>query len=200
MIRIIIAEDQRMLRGALGSLLDLEDDIEVIAQVENGDEALKAILTLQPDVCLMDIEMPVKSGLEVAEMLKTGGSSCKIIILTTFARPGYFERAVKAGVHGYMLKDGSSDDLAETIRNVMRGKREFAPELIFGSFKEDNPLTEREQEVLRLVAEGKTAKEISSQLYLSSGTVRNYMSEIISKLQVKNRIEAIATAQEKGWI
>lgn len=200
MIRIMIAEDQRMLRGALGSLLDLEDDIEVIAEVENGEEALKRILTEKPDVCLMDIEMPIKSGLDVAEELAIQGSTCKIIILTTFARPGYFERAVKAGVHGYMLKDGSSDELAETIRQVVKGKREFAPDLIFGSFKSENPLTDREREIMRLAAAGKTAKEIATELYLSPGTVRNYISEVISKLNSKNRIEAIGIAEEKGWL
>ncbi|KOP83417.1 response regulator transcription factor [Cytobacillus solani] len=200
MIRIVIAEDQGMLRGALGSLLDFEEDIEVIAQAKNGKEALYFIQTLEPDVCLMDIEMPLMSGLEVAEILMKQGADCKIIILTTFARPGYFERAVKADVHGYLLKDGSSDELAESIRSVMKGKREFAPELIFGSMKDENPLTEREREVLRMVADGKTAKEISAILFLSAGTVRNYMSEIISKLHVKNRIEAISIAEEKGWI
>lgn len=200
MIKIMIAEDQRMLRGALGSLLNLEDDIEVIAEVENGEEAFKAILSLQPDVCLMDIEMPIKSGLDVAEELKRLGSPCKIIILTTFARPGYFKRAVNAGVHGYVLKDGSSDELAETIRKVNKGKREYAPELVFGSLQEENPLTEREREIMKLVAEGKTAKEISAELYLSSGTVRNYISEVINKLHVKNRIEAISVVQEKGWL
>ena len=121
-------------------------------------------------------------------------------MLTTFARPGYFERAVKAGVHGYLLKDGSIDDLAESIRKVMKGKREFAPELIINSYHEDNPLTEREQEVLKLAAEGKTSKEISAQLFLSAGTVRNYMSEILQKLEAKNKIEAITTAEGKGWI
>ncbi len=200
MISIVIAEDQGLLRGALGSLLDFEDDFEVIAQVRNGKEALQSIISLQPDVCLMDIEMPIKSGLEVAEELKKLGSDCKIIILTTFARPGYFERAIKADVHGYMLKDGSSDELAEAIRNVVKGKREFASELIFGSMKDENPLTDREREVLRMVADGNTAKEISAALFLSTGTVRNYMSEIISKLNVKNRIEAISIAEEKGWI
>lgn len=200
MITVMIAEDQRMLRGALGSLLNLEDDIEVIAEVGNGDEAFKAIVSLTPDVCLMDIEMPIKSGLDVAEELKEMNSPCKIIILTTFARPGYFKRAVNAGVHGYVLKDGSSDELAETVRKVVKGKREFAPELVFGSLQENNPLSDREREVLKLAAEGKTAKEISAELFLSSGTVRNYISEAINKLQVKNRIEAIAVAQEKGWL
>ncbi|WP_053361026.1 response regulator transcription factor [Bacillus sp. FJAT-27251] len=200
MIKLMIAEDQGMLRGALGSLLSFEDDLEVIGQAANGNEALEMILSLQPDVCLLDIEMPYKSGLEVAEAIKRLHSPCKVIILTTFARPGYFERAVKAGVHGYLLKDGSSDELAECIRSVMKGKREFAPELIFGSMKEDNPLTEREQEVLKLASEGCTSKEISARLYLSAGTVRNYMSEILNKLDVKNRVEAVTVAKERGWI
>lgn len=200
MIKIVIAEDQRMLRGALRSLLNLEDDLEVIGNAENGKEALDKILALEPDVCLLDIEMPLLSGLDVAEEIKRRNSSCKIIILTTFARPGYFERAVKLGVNGYLLKDGSSDDLADSIRMIMKGKNEFAPELIFGSLQDENPLTKREQEVLRLVAKGKTMKEVSRELYLSSGTVRNYMSEIISKLGANNRITAISIAEEKGWI
>lgn len=200
MIKIIIAEDQGMLRGALGSLLDLEEDMEVVAQVQNGAEALDMIHVLQPDICLMDIEMPIKSGLEVAEELKRRRSNCRTIILTTFARPGYFERAVKAEVHGYLLKDGPVDGLTEAIRHVMKGNREFSPELIFGSFKDENPLTERERDVLKMVAEGLSTREVAGQLFLSHGTVRNYMSEIINKLQVKNRIEAISVAEEKGWI
>ncbi|MCR2822529.1 response regulator transcription factor [Lederbergia panacisoli] len=200
MIRIVIAEDQRILRGALGALLDFEDDLEVVGQAENGEEALKLVKELNPDICLMDIEMPLKSGLEVASELKQEGSSVKVIILTTFARPGYFERAMKAGVHGYLLKDGSIDELASAIRNVMKGKREFSHELIMNSYNKDNPLTEREQEILKLAAEGKTGKEISKTLFLSQGTVRNYMSEILQKLESKNKIEAISVAQEKGWI
>ncbi|MBS4205380.1 response regulator transcription factor [Lederbergia citrea] len=200
MIRIVIAEDQRILRGALGALLNFEEDMEVVGQAENGEEALKLVSTLEPDICLMDIEMPLKTGLEVAAELKRSDSACKVIMLTTFARPGYFERAVKAGVHGYLLKDGSIDELAEAIRRVMQGKREFAHELIMNSYNEDNPLTEREKEVLKLAAEGKTSKEISAKLFLSSGTVRNYMSDIIQKLDSKNKIEAISVAEEKGWI
>lgn len=196
----MIAEDQGMLRGALGSLLDFEDDIEIVGEASNGKEALNMITSLQPDVCLMDIEMPLMSGLDVAEKAKKQFSTCKIIILTTFARPGYFEQAVKIGVNGYMLKDGSIDELAESIRSVMKGKREFAPELIFGSMKHDNPLTDREKDVLRLASEGKTSKDISSELFLSAGTVRNYMSEILNKLEVKNRTEAVTVAKEKGWI
>ncbi|MFD0767664.1 response regulator transcription factor [Bacillus sp. CGMCC 1.60114] len=200
MIRIIIAEDQRMLRGALGALLDLEDDIEVVGQAENGAEALKLIEALQPDVSIMDIEMPIQSGLDVAETLRKQQSQCRVMILTTFARPGYFERAMKANVHGYLLKDSPSEDLAAAIRNVMNGKREISPELMFGLWQEQNPLTDREKEVLLLAKEGKTANEIAKTLYLSSGTVRNYISDVLTKLDAKNRIEAITIAEEKGWI
>lgn len=200
MIRVIISEDQRMLRGALGTLLNFEEDIEVIAQAENGEEALAFIEKLQPDVCLLDIEMPIKSGLDVAEELQASGSPCKIIMLTTFARPGYFERALHANVHGYLLKDGPSEELAEAIRNVVKGKREFASELIFGSIKTENPLSEREREILTLVSEGKTVKEIAGHLFLSQGTIRNYISESISKLAAKNRIEAITEAKKNGWL
>ncbi|WP_020059769.1 response regulator transcription factor [Bacillus sp. 123MFChir2] len=200
MIRIIIAEDQRMLRGALGALLDLEDDIEVVGQAENGEEALKLIETLQPDISIMDIEMPIQSGLDVAETLRKQKLPCKVMILTTFARPGYFERAMKANVHGYLLKDSPSEDLAAAIRNVMNEKREISPELMFGLWQEQNPLTDREKEVLLLAKEGKTTNEIAKTLYLSSGTVRNYISDILTKLDAKNRIEAIGIAEEKGWI
>lgn len=200
MIRIIIAEDQRMLRGALGALLDLEDDIEVVGQAENGEEALKLIETLQPDISIMDIEMPIQSGLDVAETLRKRQLPCKVMILTTFARPGYFERAMKANVQGYLLKDSPSEDLAAAIRNVMNGKREISPELMFGLWQEQNPLTDREKEVLLLAKEGKTTNEIAKMLYLSPGTVRNYISDVLTKLDAKNRIEAIGIAEEKGWI
>ncbi|OZI10188.1 DNA-binding response regulator [Bacillaceae bacterium SAS-127] len=200
MIRIFIAEDQRMLLSALGTLLNLEEDMEIIGQATDGQEAVDLIKRLNPDVCLMDIEMPLKNGLEVTEELKIDLPACKVIILTTFARPGYFERAIKIGVHGYLLKDGSIGDLAAAIRNVMQGQRVFNPELMFDTIREANPLTTREQEILTLAAEGKTTKEMTSELFLSSGTVRNYLSEIIQKLEAKNRIEAIRMAKEKGWI
>ncbi|CAH2714177.1 Transcriptional regulatory protein DesR [Neobacillus rhizosphaerae] len=200
MIRLFIAEDQRMLLGALASLLDLEADMKVIGQAMNGEEALEAILALEPDVCLMDIEMPVLNGLEVADELARRSSPSKVIILTTFARPGYFERAVKIGVHGYLLKDGEIDELAGAIRAVTAGKRVFSPELTFDVIREENPLTPKEQEILRLASLGKTTKEITSELYLSSGTVRNYISEIIHKLDAKNRTEAASIAEKKGWI
>lgn len=200
MIRLVIAEDQRILRGALASLLDFEEGMEVVGQAENGEQALELVLQEKPDVCLMDIEMPIISGLEAAAELKKRQSACKVIILTTFARPGYFEKAIKAGVQGYLLKDGAIEELAESIRRVVKGKHEFAQELIMNSFKEDNPLTAREQEILSLAAAGETSKEIAQNLFLSAGTVRNYMSEILQKLQSKNKIEAISEAKEKGWI
>jgi two-component system response regulator DesR len=200
MIRIMIAEDQRMLRGALASLLDLEDDLEVIGEAGNGEEALQQISSLKPDLCLMDIEMPVMTGLEVAERIQQLGLNCRIIILTTFARPGFLERAIQAGVQGYLLKDEPSDRLAEAIRRVMNGGREVSPELVFGAAKEANPLTEREKEVLKLAATGMNANHIATSLHLSYGTVRNYLSEAFNKLGAKNRMEAVSMAEEKGWL
>ncbi|RSD25395.1 response regulator transcription factor [Mesobacillus subterraneus] len=197
MIRIVIAEDQRMLLGALGSLLSLEDDMEVVGKAANGEEAVHLAKQLQPDVCIMDIEMPGKTGLEAAEELK--GLGCKVIILTTFARSGYFQRALKAGVSGYLLKDSPSEELASSIRSVMGGRRVYAPELMDDVYSEENPLTEREMEVLELVADGKNTKEIAGQLSITTGTVRNYISTILDKLQVTNRIEAITQSKEKGW-
>lgn len=197
MIKIVIAEDQRMLLGALGSLLSLEDDMEVIGKANNGNEAVSLVKQLQPDICIMDIEMPEKTGLEAAEEIK--GGNCKVIILTTFARSGYFQRALKAGVRGYLLKDSPSEELASSIRNIVAGKRIYAPELMDDLYTEENPLTEREREVLELVAEGRNTKEIAEQLNIKTGTVRNYISAILEKLEVTNRIEAITQSKEKGW-
>ncbi|MDQ0246850.1 two-component system response regulator DesR [Bacillus fengqiuensis] len=197
MITIVIAEDQRMLLGALGSLVNLEEDMEVVGKASNGEEAVALVQQLKPDICIMDIEMPGKSGLEAAEELK--GLDCKVIILTTFARTGYFQRALKAGVKGYLLKDSPSEELASSIRSVMAGRRMYAPELMDDVYSEENPLTEREKEVLELVADGKNTKEIADQLSIKTGTVRNYISAILDKLEVKNRIEAITQSKEKGW-
>ena len=197
MIRIVIAEDQQMVLGALGSLLNLEEDMEVVGKSRNGEEAISLVHKLQPDICIMDIEMPIKSGLDAAEELK--GQGCKFIILTTFARTGYFQRAIKAGVSGYLLKDSPSEELAKTIRSVMAGKRVYAPELMDDFYSEENPLTQREKEVLELVADGKNTNEIADELRIKSGTVRNYISTILDKLEVKNRIEAISRSKEKGW-
>ncbi|ANY66868.1 DNA-binding response regulator [Paenibacillus sp. BIHB 4019] len=197
MIRIVIAEDQRMLLGALASLLDLEDDMTVVGKAGNGEEAITLVQLHKPDICIMDIEMPVKNGLEAAEEIRQLG--CKVIILTTFARSGYFDRALKAGVCGYLLKDSPSEELASSIRSVMTGRRIYAPELVDDAYGQENPLTEREKEVLGLIADGKNTKEIADQLYLTNGTVRNYISVILDKLGVSNRIEAITRFKEKGW-
>lgn len=198
LIRIVIAEDQRMLLGALGSLLDLEPDMKVIGKATNGEEAVQLVKQHQPDVCVMDIEMPVKSGLDAAMELKD--HSCKIIILTTFARAGYFERAREANVSGYLLKDSPSEQLANSIRTIMNGQKIYAPELVDMTYsQQQNPLTRREKEVIELVAAGKNTKEISSKLSITPGTVRNYISVILDKLEVSNRIEAISRFKEKGW-
>lgn len=200
MIRIVIAEDQGMMLGALGALLNMEDDFEVVGKATNGEEAISFVQELKPDICIMDIEMPIKTGLDAAEALQE--STCKIIILTTFARPGYFERARKAGVFGYLLKDSPIEELADAIRKVMDGRRIFSPELVDIVYEDgitESPLTTRESEVLQLVSEGKTTRQIAKDLYLSHGTVRNYISIILNKLQVDNRIEAISKYKEKGW-
>ncbi|TSB46044.1 response regulator transcription factor [Alkalicoccobacillus porphyridii] len=197
MIKIYIAEDQQLLLGALEALLNLEDDMEIVGKGKSGQEAVDYVQKHKPDVCIMDIEMPEKTGLEAAEELKSSG--CKLVILTTFARSGYFQRALQAGVSAYLLKDSSSDELAQAIRHVMDGKRVYAPELMDDVFRETNPLTEREKAVLSLIAEGKSTKEISVELDIKIGTVRNYVSVILEKLDVKNRIEAVTHSKEKGW-
>lgn len=197
MIRIVIAEDQKMLLGALAALLDLEEDMSVVGKANNGEDVIKLVQLHNPDICIMDIEMPLKNGLEAAEELKR--SSCKVIILTTFARSGYFERAVKAGVNGYMLKDSPSDELASAIRSVMEGRRIYASELVDEVYSEENPLTDRENEVIILMSEGKSTKDIATQLFITVGTVRNYISSILDKLEAGNRIEAITRFKEKGW-
>ncbi|GGH73507.1 two-component system response regulator DesR [Pullulanibacillus pueri] len=199
MIRIVIAEDQRLLLGALGSLLDLEEDMDVVGKARDGEEALRLVKHYQPDICIMDIEMPVKSGLEAAEALKD--DPCKIIILTTFARPGYFQRARQAGVSGYLLKDSPSEELASSIRLITEGRRVYAPELVDMAFANESqsPLTKREEEVIKLMADGKNTKEIAGELFITNGTVRNYISVILDKLNVSNRIEAVSRFREKGW-
>ncbi|MGJ9382710.1 DNA-binding response regulator [Salipaludibacillus neizhouensis] len=197
MIRIVIAEDQKMLLGALAALLDLEEDMSVVGSASNGEDAVNLVYKHDPDVCIMDIEMPKRTGLDAAEELKE--LDCKVIILTTFARSGYFQRAVKAGVNGYMLKDNPSEELANAIRSVMDGRRIYAPELVDEFYSPQNPLTDRENDVLALMAAGKSTKDIADELHLTNGTVRNYISSILEKLEVTNRIEAITRFKEKGW-
>ena len=171
--------------------------MEVVGRAGDGEEAVRLVRSLRPDVCVMDIEMPKKSGLEAAEELR--GADCKVVILTTFARAGYFERALKAGVGGYLLKDSPSEELAASIRSVAAGRRIYAPDLVDDVYAESNPLTERETEVLERMADGKNTKEIASQLFITTGTVRNYVSVILDKLDVGNRIEAIKRFKDKGW-
>lgn len=198
MIRIVIAEDQGMVLGALESLLSLEEDMGVVGKAKNGEEALTLVKRHQPDICIMDIEMPLKSGLDAAEELKD--NACKVVVLTTFARTGYFERARKAGVSGYLLKDSPSEELASSIRTIMHGRRVYSPELVDMAYGNENPLTAREEQVIELIAEGKNTKEIANRLYLTNGTVRNYVSIILDKLEAGNRIEAVSKVKEKGWI
>ncbi|MBW5446575.1 response regulator [Cohnella sp. CFH 77786] len=199
-MKVIVAEDQGMLRGALSALLDLEDDIEVVGQAENGEQALQLIRSLRPDLCVLDIEMPKLSGLDVAEKLKEEGDPCRVVILTTFSRAGYFQRAMRAGARGFMLKDSPIDELAAALRNVYAGKRAVNAELALSFYEAENPLTEREREVLKLAREGLSAGDIAGRLYLSAGTVRNYLSEAIQKLEAKNRIDAIGIAERNGWL
>ncbi|MGG4106871.1 response regulator transcription factor [Paenibacillus lautus] len=201
MIRIVIAEDQKMLRGAFASLLNFEDDIEVVAEVPDGQQAWDAIEQHQPDVCLLDIEMPHISGLELAESIRQAGLPCKIMIVTTFARPGYLQKAMDAQVEGYLLKDEPIDFLIAAIRRVMKGERVVSTDLAAALFmKEENPLSEREIEMLRLTKEGMTTGDISKALFLTRGTVRNYLSSAIQKLAAESRQQAVATAEDKGWL
>ncbi len=198
MIKILIAEDQVLLASALAMILNLEEDLEVAGIAENGQEALVLAGKHAPDILLTDIEMPLKSGLEVAAELKD--SPIKVMILTTFARDGYFEKAVKASVAAYLLKDTPSDQLIAYIRAAMTGQVYYEPTLVTGYVNRKNPLTKREQTILNLSLAGFTSKEIAEKLYLSHGTIRNYTSEIIQKLAAKNRIEAATYAKNQGWL
>jgi two-component system response regulator DesR len=200
MIRVLIAEDQAMVLGALGALLDIESDLEVVAKAVSGDEALAHVLALQPDVVVTDIEMPGISGLELAGEIHRRGSRARVIILTTFARPGYLRRALDAGASGYLLKDTPSHRLADAIRRVHAGGRAVDPELAAEAWSEADPLTDRERQVLRLAAEGRSGADIARDLHLSEGTVRNYLSEAISKVGARNRVEAARLARAKGWL
>ena len=198
MIRVLVAEDQAMVLGALCALLDLENDIEVVGRARDGAEALDLAERLQPDVVLTDIEMPRMSGLELASTLV--GRGLPVIILTTFARPGYLRRALDAGVRGYLLKDAPAEDLARAVRDVRAGRRAIAPELAAEAWCEADPLTDRERQVLRLAGDGLAGAGIASTLGLTEGTVRNYLSEAIGKLGASNRVEAARIARQKGWL
>lgn len=200
MIRVLLAEDQAMVRGALSALLKLEPDLEVLGSASDGEAAWRGLQQLRPDVLVTDIEMPGLSGLELAQRIQRHELPCKVVIVTTFARPGFLRRALEAGVGGYLLKDAPAEQLAEAIRTVHRGGRSIAPELAMAAWSEADPLSERERQVLRLAGEGRSASEIAGELGLSQGTVRNYLSEAIGKLGVGNRIEAFRLARQKGWL
>lgn len=201
MIRILIAEDQTMVLGALAALLDLETDLEVVGRARDGREALRLAAELDPDVVLTDIEMPSMTGLELAAELKRQGRRARVVILTTFARSGYLRRALEAGAVGYLLKDAPSERLAESIRRVHAGLRAVDPELAAAAWDEPDPLTDRERQVLRLAGEeGLSTARIAGEIHLAEGTVRNYLSEAISKLGAANRVEAARIARQKGWL
>jgi two-component system response regulator DesR len=200
MIRVVVAEDQSMVLGALAALLDIEPEIEVVGQARDGREALELVEQHRPDVLLTDIEMPVMTGLEVAAEVAKRRLATRVIILTTFARGGYLRRALDAGASGYLLKDSPAEELANAVRRVHQGGRAIDSELAREAWTERDPLNDRERQVLRMAAEGTATASIAASLGLSEGTVRNYLSDAISKLGASNRVEAARTAREKGWL
>ena len=200
MIRIVLAEDQAMVRGALVALLKLEADFEIVADAPDGEVAWDLVKQYQPDLLVSDIEMPKLTGLELAQRVHDDPGNTRVVIVTTFARAGYLRRALDAGVRGYLLKDSPSAQLADALRQVHRGGRVIDPQLAMAAWTEQDPLTDRERQVLRLAGEGSSSADIAEQLSLSQGTVRNYLSEIISKLGVSNRIEAYRLARQQGWL
>ena len=200
-IRVLLAEDQAMVRGALSALLTLEGDIAIVAEAARGDAVVPAALAAQPDVALLDIEMPGGDGLAAAATLRAALPACRVIILTTFGRTGYLKRAMESGAVGFLLKDAPADELAAAIRRVMAGERVIDPGLAASALSErGNPLTERERDVLRASADGATIGDIANALFLSEGTVRNYLSTAIQKLEARNRVEAARLADAKGWL
>ena len=199
-IRVVIAEDQRMVLGALAALLSLEDDIEVVAQATDGPSAVAMVREHQPDVLITDVEMPGMSGLDVAQLLQ-GETRARVMILTNFARAGYLRRALEAGVSGYVLKAQPAEELADAVRRVHRGLRVIDSQLAAESWSGDvDPLTPRQREILQLATEGASTADIGARLGISAGTVRNYLSEAILKLGASNRIEAARIARGKGWL
>ena len=201
MIGVLLAEDQAMVRGALASLLALEQDIEVVADVGRGDEVLEAARRARPDVALLDIGLPGLDGLEVAELLRREEPGVRVLMLTTFNRPGYLKRAMEAGAAGFLLKDAPAEDLARAIRSAVAGQRVVDPGLAAAALSlGENPLTAREQEVLEHARRHGTVAELAAALHLSPGTTRNHLSAIMHKLDAHSRIEAIRVAEERGWL
>jgi two-component system response regulator DesR len=199
-IRVVIAEDQALVLGALSALLELEPDIDVVAQVPNGREALTALTRHDPDVLVTDIEMPGISGLELAAIVQREHPRVRVVIVTTFGRAGYLRRALDAGVAGYLLKDAPAAELAAAIRRVYAGGRAVAPSLAVEAWGEEDPLSDRERQVLKLAGDGRSGADIAAALHLSEGTVRNYLSEAIGKLGAANRVDAARIARRKGWL
>jgi len=199
MIRVLLAEDQAMVRGALAALLALEGDLQVVAQAQDGEEAWRLLQELRPEVLIADIEMPKLGGLELAQRVRARQLPVRIIILTTFGRSAYLRRALELEVEGYILKDQPAAELAQAVRRVMRGERVIASGLALKAWQPE-PLSERELALLRLVAKGKTTAEIARHQGLSEGTVRNYLSELFARLGVHSRWEAVRLAQDQGWI
>ena len=200
-IRVLIAEDQTMVREALAALLALEEDIEIVAEASRGDEVVPAALDVLPDVALLDIEMPGGDGLSAAAALRERLPSCRVLILTTFGRAGYLRRAMESGAVGFLLKDAPASELATAIRRSMAGERVVDPGLAAAALSEGkSPLTEREREVLAVSANGATIEDVARKLYLSEGTVRNYLSTAIQKLGARNRVEAARLAERQGWL
>ncbi len=201
MIRVLLAEDQAMVRGALAALLCLEPDIEIVAEVGRGDQVMEAAMAHHPDVALLDIEMPGQNGLEAAALLHERLPSCRVLMLTTFGRPGYLKRAMANGAVGFLTKEAPVAQLTEAIRRTMRGERVIDPQLAMDALSEgESPLTPRERDVLEAAGQGSSIAGIASALFLSEGTVRNYLSSAIQKLDAGNRIEAFQIAREKGWL
>jgi two-component system response regulator DesR len=200
MIRLVLAEDQALVRGALAALLGLEHDLEVVGACADGDSALAEVQRLAPDLLVTDIEMPGRTGLELAEAVRSLNLPTRVVIVTTFARAGYLRRALDAGVRGYLLKDAPAEKLAEALRQVHRGGRAIDPQLAMAAWDEVDPLNERERQILRLAGEGAKSADIAARLNLSQGTVRNYLSEAIGKLGAENRIEAYRVARQRGWL
>ncbi|RRS10023.1 DNA-binding response regulator [Pseudoalteromonas sp. J010] len=200
MIRVFIVEDQALIRGAIVALLSLDQDIEVIGDAENGQFAKEKLKSLSPDVVLTDIEMPHITGLELAQHLQQTQPNCKVVIMTTFSKAGYIRRAITLGVNGFVLKEAPSEYLLSTLKKVMNGQKVIDPELALYALEDADPLTDKERKALRLAGEGLKTTEIAAQLFLSDGTVRNYLSDAIAKLHATNRIDAARIAKQKGWL
>lgn len=200
-IRLVIADDQAMLRGALAALLELEDDLTVVGVAGDGEAAVDLVTQTSPDVCLMDIQMPGMDGIAATAAVRAASPDTRVLIVTTFARPGYLRAALDAGASGFVVKDAPAEQLADAVRRVHAGMRVVDPALAeAGLFEGANPLTERERQILRLAADGRAAAAIASEVFLSVGTVRNNLSAAIGKVGVSNRAQAVRMAQDKGWI